>query len=357
MRRAAACFAWGLLAVVAARASTAPGTLAELPTTELPQGTFEGSVDVALRTMVVRVVDSWGGPILGLGPADLRVSVRGREIPVTGLDWVAAIGEEVPPPAVGGGAAESMVPLQPEPAAGRLVVVFVQADLTPTRVSGQLRLRPHTRELLDALRPEDRVAVVSFDSHLKVRQDFGADLAATHAAIDEGMRFAPQRAVRPSGHVSLLARFDAAGARTAASPERALELVARALADLPGEKVLIFLGYGLGRFDGGGVRMRPAYAPAVRALRQARAAVFVLDVTSADSHSLEVGLEEVAAATGGAYFSTYRLPALATRTLTRAISGYYVLTLDEAALGGVGGRVRVELRGRAGTVLARPLAL
>jgi hypothetical protein len=47
-----------------------------------------------------------------------------------------------------------------------MVVFFVQADLNPTRISGQLRLRPHTRGLLDTLPSADRVAVVSYDSHL-----------------------------------------------------------------------------------------------------------------------------------------------------------------------------------------------
>ena len=42
---------------------------------------------------------------------------------------------------------------------GRLVVVFVQADLQPSRISGQLRLRPHTEELLASLPPHDKVAV------------------------------------------------------------------------------------------------------------------------------------------------------------------------------------------------------
>ena len=65
----------------------------------------------------------------------------------------------------------------------------------------------------------------------------------------------------------------------------------------------------------------------------------------------------VAGATGGAYYSTYRLPALATRTLAQAISGYYVLTLDHGALGDHQGKVKVELRDKSGTVLARPLGL
>ena len=62
----------------------------------------------------------------------------------------------------------------------------------------------------------------------------------------------------------------------------------------------------------------------------------------------------VAQATGGMYLSTFRLPNLATDVLARAMSGYYVLTLDPSGLEGVSGRVTLELRGKRGDVLARP---
>jgi VWFA-related protein len=342
-----------------------------------PEASFESAIDVSLRTMVVRVVDTWGNPVLGLQPQDFRVRVGPHEVPVTALDWISAdepqVGEddeqrdveaatsESPSARVDGTALNAAHVDAPPlaPPTGRLVVLFVQADLTPVRISGQMRLRPYTRELLATLHPRDRVAVVSFDSHLKLWQDFGSDLEATLSSVDEAMLFSPERAVDPASPPapSLAARFDLAAARQAASPERALELVARALAPLPGEKTLLFLGWGMGRFDRDGVRMAPGFAPAVRALRDAHAAVFVLDTTSADSHSLAAGLEQVAEATGGAYFSTFRLPQIATRTLARTLSGYYVLTLDEAAVGEGQGRVRVELRGKSGTVLARPLGL
>jgi hypothetical protein len=104
--------------------------------------------------------------------------------------------------------------------------------------------------------------------------------------------------------------------------------------------------------------MTPSYAPAVRALSRAKVSVFVLDVTSADSHSLEVGLQSVAAATGGTYASTFRLPALATARLARAISGWYVLTFDRDVLEGIRpGEAKIRLRGRRGEVLARPAVL
>ena len=373
-----------LLVLVSAATLAAPLTawVAPEPAPPPPEATFESAIDVSLLTMVVRVVDTWGNPVLGLQPQDFRVRVGPREVPVAALDWISA-GEEgtgegeapsadtaasaapLSPLGDGTASAAATTPSAPfdtlpaAPATARLVVLFVQADLTPVRISGQMRLRPYTRELLATLRPRDRVAVVSFDSHLKLWQDFASDLDAALAAVDEAMLFSAEHAVEPATPPapSLAARFDLAAARQAASPERALELVARALEPLPGEKTMLFLGWGMGRFDRGGVSMAPGFAPAVRALRDAHASVFVLDTTSADSHSLAAGLEQVAEATGGAYFSTFRLPQIATRTLARAISGYYVLTLDHGALGEQDGKVKVELRDKQGTVLARPLGL
>lgn len=362
MLRAATLWASGLLlsGLMAGAAPPAEPPIPVPPDDRPPQESFTDEISVSLSTVVVRAVDTWGRPILGLEPKDFRVRAGRQEIPVVAVDWIAT-GEEAPapPPAAAAGpgepaAPEMAEPVAPAPPQGRLIVVFVQADLNPTRISGQLRLRPFTRELLDSLSPLDRVAVVSFDSHLKLRQDFSRDRAATHAAIDEGMIFNREGEV-PEAEVSLARGFDFAAARTAASTERGLELTAQALAPLPGEKMMIFLGWGIGRFGSDGVHMTPAYYKAVRALGAARAPVFVLDVTSADSHSLAAGLEGVAAATGGMYLPTFRLPNLATDVLARAISGYYILTLDPGQLSGVAGqRVTIELRGKRGDVLARP---
>jgi VWFA-related protein len=371
--RAVAALGLGAALLFSLPAASAPGDPPVFPerkpTEERPpQESFTDEITVALSTVVVRAVDTWGRPILGLQPKDFRVRAGRREIPVVAVDWIAA-GEPSPavqppasapapspavPPASSPGAPAPGAPAPP-PAAGRLVVVFVQADLDPSRISGQLRLRPFTRDLLASLLPDDRVAVVSFDSHLKLRQDFSRDRAATHAAIDRGMIYTAEGEVPAEGQVSLARGFDFPAARQAASTERALELTAQALAPLPGEKLMIFLGWGLGRFGSDGVHMPPAYYRAVRALGAARVPVFVLDVTSADGHSLEVGLEGVAAATGGMYLKTYRLPNLATDVLAKAISGYYVLTLDPGQLSGAAGqRVVIELRDRRGDILARP---
>jgi hypothetical protein len=219
-------------------------------------------------------------------------------------------------------------------------------------------MRPFTRELLDLLHPGDRVAVVSFDSHLKLWQDFTTNRQETQDTLGVAVLYSPEVDIRLSEPYSLARHFDFAAAHRAASPEKALEVTANALEALPGEKTLIMLGWGLGRYGAGGVHMTPDYRPAVKALGRAHASVFVLDVTSADFHSLEIGLQNVAEATGGAYFRTFRQPKVATESLAQTISGYYVLTLDQAALADHTGVVRIDLRNdRWATVLMRPVAV
>jgi VWFA-related protein len=336
-----------------------PAALLLLALSVPPADRFGDEITVSLISMTVRVVDGSGRPIPDLAPDDFRVTVRGREIPVVAVDW---IGSGDPEPALPGTLPEEegAAPEAAAPrAAGKLVVFFVQADLEPSRISGQLRLRPYTEELLGTLHPADRMAVISFDSHLHLRQDFTGDREAVFAAIDRGMLWGDTALGEGSGEVSLARSFDPQKAIDAASPERALQVTAEALQALPGEKVIVFLGWGMGSFSSLGVQMRPAFAPAVRALRRARASVFVLDVTSADHHSLEVGLQAVAGATGGTYAKTNVLPGIATDFLAQAISGHYILTIDPATVPAEqGGSVEVDLRGhRKATVLARPLSL
>jgi VWFA-related protein len=346
--RTAACLL-ALLAWTPLQASTPP----------TPKETqFEDEIDVRLRTIVLRVVDGRGEPIRGLGARDFRVRIGKKEVPVVAVDWVSSAESSSPPPEAGPAADAPSLPVTVP--AGKLVVLFVQADAnSAVRTRGHLKTLPYVKKLLAGLAPEDRVAVVSFDSHLKLWQDFTPDRDAAHAAVDRAIRFgAAPPAVPPSAAPSLAQSFDIAQAAEIASPERALAATASALRPIGGEKVLVFLGWGLGQFSSAGTTMTPAFAPAIRELAAAHTSVFVLDVTEASFHDLEIGLESVAEATGGTYAKTYDEPDLAVRELVRTISGYYVLTLDPDQLPrGKVGKLAIDLRDRPGTVLARPVAV
>ncbi len=96
--------------------------------------------------------------------------------------------------------------------------------------------------------------------------------------------------------------------------------------------------------------MTPEYEPAKRALRRAGVSVSVLDITQADYHSLEVGLERVARETGGVYEKTFQNPLVAVDRVMQMIAGYYEVTFEPPSALERAERVRVKLRGRPGEV-------
>ena len=313
---------------------------------EEPRATFGETIDVVVSTHVVRVLRDDGTPILGLSAPDFRaVGHRGEALPVLDVDWIdsgaAVAGWKTPRrdadlPAESGGGAVTPTAVRLAELPGKLVVVFVQADFNGQRIYGHLKQLPNVRQLLDTLAPRDRVAVVSFDTHMELWQDFTRDRDTAQRAVWRAIHFGADppagegAAERPGP--SLAALLDERAMADAAYAENALELLGDALAELPDdEKVILLLGWGLGRYGFGGFRMRPNdYPQALAALRRSNASVFVLDVMDAASHTLEIGLKQVAAQTGGVYIRTAVNPMQAFRRMAQALSGYYLVSVDAA---------------------------
>lgn len=310
---------------------------------------FADEISVALTTLIARVVDKKGNPLLGLKPEDFLVSASGGEVPVTAVDWISSDPAHRDDVLIAKLAAAG-VQLEP---IEKLVVFFVQSAMEAVRVRGHLRTLPHVRELVGLLQPNDRAAVVSFDSHLKLWQDFTRHHDDVAEAIERAIGFGGNPQMERSGELSLAEHFDFRAAQQAATPEKALEVLAKALTPIDNEKTMIFLGWGLGRRNRGQVRMTLDYSQAVRALDAARTMVFVLDITDAGSHSLEVGLQNIAAHTGGTYDKTSQFTEQVTMRLSRTISGYYVLMLDASQMVDPNEPVRVELRKKQGRVLTK----
>ena len=315
------------------------------------EGRFGSRLVVIRVVLTTRAVDRHGQTILGLQPADFRVAVDGEAVPVESVEWVpgGTVPEEVVPRSAAGAVGERPAP------AGRLVVLFFQNDfgLSRERLVGLMRMAPRARRFVDSLTARDLVAVLSFDSHLKLHLDFTADRARLDATIAPRALLGRPAAIEAGPSPSLAAGFDRAAALRAATPERALLVTARALRGLPGPKSLVLLGWGLGHLSPSGtVHEDRDYEPARRELLAAGVTVFSLDVTDADYHSLEVGLEQVALDTGGFYAKTNLFPDLAMARLDGALQGHYVLVFERPATRGPG-VVEVSLVGVRGTVLTR----
>lgn len=310
---------------------------------------FGERVDVTRIIIDARVLDDRGNPVPGLTADDFKVKIDGKPVRVETATWVGGRDTEL------GAAPRAWTPDREAPAPmspGRLIVFLFQKDLEPSRIVGLMRMLLKSRNLLDTLTPNDRVAILSFDSHLKIWSDFTNDRERLDHVLARGVLFERPPRVPAASAPSLVERLDPDRARHAYGIERALELIGRALAPLPGSKSLVLIGHGFGRFSRSGVAMEDDYGPARRALVASRTSVFSLDVTDADYHSLEAGLQLVSEQTGGFYARTHIFPDLAMRRLSGALAGYYVLFVEKPESQRAMHDIGAELTRRKGRVFA-----
>jgi len=309
---------------------------------EAPEGgplIFSEGIQVFELLIPVRVLGPDGEPVTGLKPEDFVVRVEDSEIPVEAVTWVDPV-DPVLREAVEMSeeerrdlGLESFVP-------GRLVVLFFQADFNAVRIKGHMSFLRDVPELLETFTPHDRVAVVAFDSHLKLWQDFTTDRKAVLDAVGDAYRFGARPGSPREGNVpeSLVEHFDFEAAKDAAFVEEGLALVARALEEFNGQRIIVFLGWGVGHNN---VKV---FRQAHRALLGAGVTLHALDITYADAHTLAFPLAGMAHATGGIYAATHLHPGAAIQTVAVALSGHYELSLDAGRLPAGGGKVQVELR-------------
>ena len=301
-------------------ATSMPVSAQQTPT---PFGT---TVDVTRILTEVRIVDGAGYPITDLSPEEFRVKINGTRAEVKSLTWIPTTSEAA---GLASTPEDSVMPsatslTEPNP---RLIVVLFQTDINLYRIKGVVRMAPQAADFVRNLAPTDRVAFLTFESHLELRSDFTIDHDALaemittteilHGTIEPPSPSSPQ----------LSEYFNVKQARKAATISDALELVAQALAPMPGPKTLVLFGWGLGRYNRGHSITTAGYSNAVAALAAARTSVFSLDITTADWHTLEIGLRRVSEDTGGIYLKTNLFPETAMDKLVRVISSYYELSI------------------------------
>jgi VWFA-related protein len=306
-------------------------------------------VETSRVVLEARVTDSRGRPMPALGPADFRLEVDGRARPLESAVWVPEspnVPRRLPSQETG----------TPQVAAspGRLVVLLFQKDFEGNRLHGLVRAIPLAKRLVAPFSPLDRVAVLTYDWHLRLHLDFTSDLDAVRRALDESVLQRWPEPIAPGEEPSLAAHLSRREALRAATPEQALLALGRALEPIPRAKTVLFFGWGLGQLsDGDTFFMHYSYDGARAALDAAHAAVFCLDVTDASWHSLEVGLRIVAEDTGGDYFKVYENAGAALARVAAALAGHYVLAFERPEGRRGEHRIRLALAGRRGTVLTR----
>ena len=324
------------LALMVGVGASAPGHVDSQPlaTPTADGSTFFGEVEVRRITVEVRVIGRDGEPVLDLLPADFEVSVDGVPTAPESADWISWRHEEQSlKPSETRRQTESAptaVAATPFARPPRLVVLFFQLDLgfASERIGGLMRMAQRAARFVAELNRDDLVAVVSFESHLDLRLDLTSDRDRILHAAKVTSIFGRSEDPSTPDVPSLEAHLDRHKCLDAAKPETALRLVAEALEPLQGDKAIVLFGWGLGRLQGRRVVMPHDYGEARTVLTRAHIPVYSIDVTEADFHTLEVGLERAAADTGGFYAKTYRHDAGAMRRLEAAMSGHYVLTFS-----------------------------
>jgi VWFA-related protein len=194
------------------------------------------------------------------------------------------------------------------------------------RVGGLMRMARRAAGFIEGLHPADRVAVLTYSSRLDLRLDFTNDRERLLDAVRVKAIFGPVGDPATDDEPSLLAAYDQQAALDAAVPEAGFKVLAEALEPIPGPKSVVFFGWGLGYRTRSHVRMRKQYGTVRSLFARSGTAIYALDVTEADWHTLEHGLRKAARETGGFYASTWHHPEVALNRLNHAISGYYLVT-------------------------------
>lgn len=318
---------------------------------------FSGEIEVGRILTEVRVFDSDGEPVLGLQPDDFEITLGGARVEVESAEWVASpsidLGREPAAAPVSRVASEAA----DDPRSGRTIVLLVQVDFESARLTGLYRMSSYAIQLVQALSPGDRVALVVYDRHLTLHLDLTNDLERVVSMLEVPQLVQWTQNLERLSEPSLVDSFDVEAAEAAATMQQGLRVLAHALEPIPGPKSIVFLGWGMGRFGSSGVVLGSAYSEARLSLARSRTSVFSLDITNAEYHTLEVGLQAVAEDTGGFYAKTHLFPESAVRKLGRVISGYYELSLVRPP--GMSGYMTMEakIRGGRATVLIRPVVL
>jgi len=299
------------------------------------QQQVQEQVHVTVVEVTLHATERSGEPMRGLTPRDLRLFVDGHDVAIESLDWVSNAASE-PAPTPGPAAAPPPAGAETAPSGpeGRLLVLFFQWHIEGARIEGHVRMVRQALEFLDTLRPEDRVAVVTFGSRLWLRQDFTTDRALVRKAVRGALdpSTGPVAPARPS--LSAIAR----DGERATSIEKAFIELGDALRPIPGSKAILFFGWGIGQtvflsqdHSLGAMTYSADYDRAVSLLGKAQTPVFSLDI-SGGHHSLAAGLERLSFETGGYYLPTSDFPRWAMKSVGSALTGHYVLVFRPPAL-------------------------
>lgn len=331
--------------------------LVAVPALAQDEEAYEETLTVVRYLVDVRVTDTAGRAIIDLTPEDFSVKIRGKAAHVESATWVGR-GQSTAVPDLHEVSGDPGRAIEEPP--GRLLVLFIQTDFgrNAPRIMGQLKFNPIADQIIELLEPNDRVAVFQHDSHLKMRLDFSLDRDATRKAVRDAIRIErlplPEAAIGPS----LVRHLDHDAMQRSTSSESSLLLVADALRELEGSKLMILAGWGLGELQGNRVGLSAGWRQAMGVLHRDKVPVITVS-TGLEGGQLTLGLMASSRATGGAYAgSTHSFPQQTLVRVAGALAGYYELVLRADEPLEPGQHTITILTGRRGAnVLAPPFVV
>ncbi len=321
----------------------------EAPQGQNPQGQFTGKVNVNEVLLDALVTDARGNVIVGLDKNDFVVKENGKPVNLTGVTFYSnrRLLESSPTLAKQGVSTE-------QGTEDRYFILFFQdqkdtAQEAPRLLSQQLEAAKRARGWVDGeMLPNDWVAVVSYDTRLKVQQDFTHDRQALIQAIGDAVKAKdpegnyPSR-IEPGKGPSLLAGLPKGEELMNRTPKiyDAFQLIARSAGNIRGRKNLLLFTFGLPANEttfGQFVPDKRYYLPTIEALNANNVAVYSLDLTPPSvQHTLSDSLQMMSDETGGRYFFNITNFSTPLDQIAKENNGYYLLSYESEQPAGKSG--------------------
>lgn len=320
-----------------------------------PEGQFTGKVNVNEVLLDVLVTDAKGNVIVGLDKSDFVVKEGGRPVDLTGVAFYSnrRLLESSPALAKQGVSVE-------QGTEDRYFIFFFEdqkdtAQEAPRLISQQLEAAKRARGWVDGeMQANDYVAVVSFDTRLKVQQDFTHDRKALVEAIGDAVKGKAREGNYPSraaatGGPSLQAGLPQGDELMKKTPNiyEAMQVLARAAGNIRARKNLLLFTFGLpGRQDtfGQWVPDKRYFQPTVEQLNSNNVAVYSFDLTPpATEHTLSDSLNKLSTDTGGRYFFNVTNFATPLDQVAKENNGYYLLSYQSEQPAGRSGFQEVQV--------------
>jgi len=329
---------------------------AALAQEEKPSGQFQGEVNVNEVLLDVLVTDARGNVIVGLDKNDFVVTENGKPVALSGVTFYSNRRLVESSPAL----AKQGVSVEQVPEDRYFILLFEDqkdtAQEAPRLLSQQMEAAKRARGWIESeMLPNDWVAVASFDTRLKVQQDFTRNRKALVAAVGDALKGKDPEGNYPSRidaakGPSLLAGLPKGDELRAKTPNlyEAMQAIARSAGNVRGRKNLLLFTFGLpGRLDTFGhfVPDKRYFEPTVQALNASNVAAYTLDLTPpAVEHTLSDSLNKLADDTGGRYFFNVTNFSTPLDQVAQENNGYYLLSYTSDQPAGKSGFQEVQVK-------------